>query len=72
MSAVECVRCCFPGGWMTGAPKGRTMEIIDRLETEARGVYSGAPGYFGLSGGGDLSIRNGRRVVGLGGRSVVK
>lgn len=56
VSSVEAVRRAFPGGSMTGAPKKRTMEIIDRLEAGPRGVYSGSIGFFGLSGATDLSI----------------
>ena len=41
---------------MTGAPKLRTMELIDDIEREARGVYSGALGYFGLDMCGSLQL----------------
>jgi para-aminobenzoate synthetase len=68
VKAPDCVRACFPPGSMTGAPKLRTMEILDELEAGPRGVYAGAIGYFGLGSGCDLSVAI--RTIVLDGESI--
>lgn len=54
--AVDVVRACFPPGSMTGAPKIEAMKILNGLERDGRGVYSGAIGWMDDAGTMDLAV----------------
>lgn len=56
VDTVALLEACLPGGSITGAPKRRAMEIIDRLEPAQRGVYCGAIGYISDDGRMDTNI----------------
>ncbi|MFC4323913.1 aminodeoxychorismate synthase, component I [Litchfieldia salsa] len=54
--AYDVLRAAFPGGTITGAPKVRTMEIIEELEPVRRGVYTGSIGWISFSGEMEMNI----------------
>ncbi|WP_296630223.1 aminodeoxychorismate synthase component I [Rhodoluna sp.] len=55
-NSVDALQSAFPGGSMTGAPKLRAMQIIERLEQGPRGIYSGVIGYLGFDGRADFGM----------------
>ncbi|TYP95281.1 para-aminobenzoate synthetase component 1 [Fodinibius salinus] len=54
--AITILESCFPMGSMTGAPKLRSMQIIEELENYRRGIYSGAIGYINPAGNFDFNV----------------
>jgi para-aminobenzoate synthetase len=56
MNAVDAMMGCFPPGSMTGAPKLRSMEILETLEEMPRGAYSGSFGYFSVTGSSQFNV----------------
>jgi anthranilate synthase component 1 len=76
-NAFDAVTACFPAGTLSGAPKPRAMEIIERLEPTRRGLYGGIVGYLDFAGDADTAIairtaliRDGRAYVQAGGGIV--
>ncbi len=80
VTTVGALRALFPAGSMTGAPKLRTMQIIEEVESSPRGVYSGAFGWITGDGPADLGVvirslttdGGGRWSLGTGGGITVK
>jgi para-aminobenzoate synthetase len=56
IATVEALRAIFPAGSMTGAPKLRTMEVIEEVEIGPRGPYAGAFGWISGDGRADLGV----------------
>ncbi len=56
VGTLDALRALFPAGSMTGAPKLRTMELIDAIEETPRGLYAGAFGWISGDGRADLGV----------------
>ena len=56
MTPIDLFKATFPAGTVSGAPKIRAIDILTEIEPEARGIYSGAVGYFNFQGDVDLCI----------------
>jgi para-aminobenzoate synthetase len=56
VSTLGALRALFPAGSMTGAPKLRTMQVIDDVEPTPRGLYAGAFGWICADGRADLGV----------------
>ncbi len=67
----DLLKATFPAGTISGAPKVRAMEIIDQLENQKRGFYSGVVGYFSFSGNLDTCITI-RTILAKGGTAYVQ
>ena len=55
-NGIEIVGDTFPAGTLSGAPKYKAMELIDRYENQTRGFYGGAVGFIGLDNAVNLAI----------------
>lgn len=69
--AYDVISATFPGGTITGAPKIRTMEIIEELEPVRRGPYTGSIGWIDYNGNTEMNIVI-RTLVALNGRGYVQ
>ncbi len=54
--SIDALMSCFPAGTVTGAPKIRAIQLIDKYEKQERNIYAGAVGYFDFSGNLDMCI----------------
>nr|WP_232523427.1 anthranilate synthase component I family protein [Nocardioides sp. MAH-18] len=80
VTTIDALRALFPAGSMTGAPKLRTMQVIEDVEDSPRGPYAGAFGWVSADGRADLGVvirslmtaGDGRWLLGTGGGITVR